>query len=271
MLPAPRLDFNERSRVRRRIPARFVPGHPLAGREVSGPAAARADLFADRVWALTPSAATDPERTAQVARAGREPGCRRRADHARGARPGGRAHLAHARRSCPPWSRPGSTASATAEVRLSGQGLRDVTRLAGSDPDLWTEILTSNAEPVSAALDGLIERLAVGPRRAARRGWRTGVGARGAERRRAGRRQGPRQARDRAGAPTPWSRSSSRTARASWAPVRLRGAGPGSTWRTCGSTTPRADRPVWSSSRCGRGVAALLADGLREDGFEVRD
>jgi prephenate dehydrogenase len=49
----------------------------------------------------------------------------------------------------------------TAEVRLSGQGLRDMTRLAGSDPDLWTEILTSNAVPVSAAIDGLIERLVV--------------------------------------------------------------------------------------------------------------
>src|SRR4029079_10131689 len=47
-----------------------------------------------------------------------------------------------------------------AEVRLSGQGLRDMTRLAGSDPDLWTGILASNAGPVSAALAALIERLA---------------------------------------------------------------------------------------------------------------
>jgi prephenate dehydrogenase len=45
------------------------------------------------------------------------------------------------------------------DVRLSGQGLRDVTRLAASDPDLWTEILASNATPVSDALDGLIDRL----------------------------------------------------------------------------------------------------------------
>jgi prephenate dehydrogenase len=47
-----------------------------------------------------------------------------------------------------------------ADVRLSGQGLRDVTRLAASDPDLWTEILTSNAVPVSEALDSLIGALA---------------------------------------------------------------------------------------------------------------
>ncbi len=47
----------------------------------------------------------------------------------------------------------------TADVRLSGQGLRDMTRLAASDPDLWTEILESNAGPVASALDGLIARL----------------------------------------------------------------------------------------------------------------
>src|SRR6202023_1755201 len=33
---------------------RYVPGHPLAGREKHGPAAARADLFLGRAWALCP-------------------------------------------------------------------------------------------------------------------------------------------------------------------------------------------------------------------------
>jgi prephenate dehydrogenase len=45
------------------------------------------------------------------------------------------------------------------EVGLSGQGLRDVTRLAESDADLWTEILTSNAGPVADALAGVVARL----------------------------------------------------------------------------------------------------------------
>ena len=34
----------------------YVPGHPLAGREKHGPAAARADLFLGRTWALCPAA-----------------------------------------------------------------------------------------------------------------------------------------------------------------------------------------------------------------------
>jgi len=48
------------------IRARYVPGHPMAGREVSGPAAAREDLFQDRVWALTPTAVTDPARLQEL-------------------------------------------------------------------------------------------------------------------------------------------------------------------------------------------------------------
>ena len=40
-------------------------------------------------------------------------------------------------------------------VVISGQGLRDVTRVAGSDPALWTEILQANARPVADVLDAL--------------------------------------------------------------------------------------------------------------------
>ncbi len=139
---------------------RFVPGHPLAGREVSGPAAARADLFADRVWALTPSADTDPQRTAQVAGLIESLGAvvvtTTPEEHDRAV-----ALTSHTPQVVSSLVAAGLDSLGTAEVRLSGQGLRDMTRLAASDPDLWTEILTSNAEPVSAAIDGLIERLAV--------------------------------------------------------------------------------------------------------------
>ena len=45
------------------------------------------------------------------------------------------------------------------EVMVSGQGLRDVTRIAASDPELWTEILAANADQVLDVLDGLDEDL----------------------------------------------------------------------------------------------------------------
>lgn len=137
---------------------RFVPGHPLAGREVSGPAAARADLFVDRVWALTPTAATDPARTAAVAALveslGAVPLVTTPDDHDRAV-----ALTSHTPQVVASSVAAGLLELGETEVRLSGQGLRDVTRLAASDPALWSEILTSNAGPVADALDGLIERL----------------------------------------------------------------------------------------------------------------
>jgi prephenate dehydrogenase len=45
------------------------------------------------------------------------------------------------------------------QVRVSGQGLRDMTRLAGSDPALWSQILSANAGPVRAALEDFTGRL----------------------------------------------------------------------------------------------------------------
>jgi prephenate dehydrogenase len=130
----------------------------MAGREVSGPAAARADLFADRVWALTPSPATDPVRTAAVIALVESLGAvsvvTTPEEHDR----------AVALTSHTPQVVASTVAAGLAElgetgVRLSGQGLRDVTRLAASDPLLWSDILTSNADPVADALDALIVRL----------------------------------------------------------------------------------------------------------------
>jgi prephenate dehydrogenase len=46
-----------------------------------------------------------------------------------------------------------------AAVTLAGQGLRDVTRIAASDPALWAQILAANAGPVAAVLADLRDDL----------------------------------------------------------------------------------------------------------------
>ena len=46
--------------------ATYLPGHPLSGRERSGPAAARADLFVGRPWVLCPQPANDQNLIFQV-------------------------------------------------------------------------------------------------------------------------------------------------------------------------------------------------------------
>jgi prephenate dehydrogenase len=132
---------------------RYVPGHPLAGRERSGPAAARADLFLGRTWALCPAPETSPAALATVrdlaAACGAEPVVTDAATHDRWV-----ALISHA---------PHVVAAALAAqlaaptvpaeaLQLAGQGLRDSTRIAVGDTALWRQILTGNAAPVAEVL-----------------------------------------------------------------------------------------------------------------------
>ncbi len=133
--------------------SRYVPGHPLAGRERSGPAAARADLFLGRAWALCPAAETSGEAMGKVAALVRACGAELvvtdAETHDRWV-----ALVSHA---------PHVVAAALAArlapdsvpaeaLSLAGQGLRDATRIAVGDVALWTQILTGNAASVTAVL-----------------------------------------------------------------------------------------------------------------------
>jgi prephenate dehydrogenase len=133
---------------------RYVPGHPLAGREKHGPAAARADLFLGRTWALCPAPETSPEAAAAVTElvraCGAVPVRTDAASHDRWV-----ALISHA---------PHLVAAAMAArletapadaLELAGQGLRDVTRIAAGDTGLWTQILAANAGPVAEVLAGV--------------------------------------------------------------------------------------------------------------------
>jgi prephenate dehydrogenase len=137
----------------------YVPGHPMAGREKSGPAAARADLFLGRTWALCPApetsqAATDTV-TALVRECGAVPLHAEAAAHDRWV-----ALVSHA---------PHLVAAAMAArlepapataLDLAGQGLRDVTRIAAGDSGLWTQIVSANAVPVAEVLAAVAADLA---------------------------------------------------------------------------------------------------------------
>jgi prephenate dehydrogenase len=132
---------------------RYVPGHPLAGRERSGPAAARADLFLGRTWALCPAGETAEAAVATVTAlaeaCGAEPVVTDAVTHDRWV-----ALISHA---------PHVVAAALAAqlapasvppeaLQLAGPGLRDATRIAVGDTGLWRQILTGNAAPVAEVL-----------------------------------------------------------------------------------------------------------------------
>jgi prephenate dehydrogenase len=137
----------------------YVPGHPLAGREKHGPAAARADLFLGRTWALCPepetSEAAIKQATSLVGECGAVPMRTEAAEHDRWV-----ALISHAPHLVAAAMAARLEAAPQQALDLAGQGLRDVTRIAAGDIGLWTQILTANAAPVAEVLAAVAADLA---------------------------------------------------------------------------------------------------------------
>lgn len=136
----------------------FVGGHPMAGKETRGPENADPDLFIDRTYFLTPlkKTANYDEFVTWVERIGSKPVEVDPDTHDRMVSL--TSHLAQL----------ASTALAvTVDAELgpeqarigSGSGLRDMTRLALSDWEIWSDIVTTNTEQIDNALRCYIERL----------------------------------------------------------------------------------------------------------------
>lgn len=132
-------------------PTSYVGGHPLAGRERSGPGAARIDLFSGRPWVLTPSAVSSAEAVAAalavVELCDATPVVMDAATHDRAV-----ALVSHAPQVVSSLVAARLVGADPVATGLAGQGIRDVTRIAASDPALWVEILSGNAGAVADVL-----------------------------------------------------------------------------------------------------------------------
>ena len=142
--------------ARRRGLTRFVGGHPMAGREASGFAASKPDLFHGRRWILTPDAHTAPAALraarAVVRAVGARPVVMTPAEHDRAV-----AYLSHVPQVVA-WALFEAAKSdrvAAAHMDVAGPAFRDMTRLARSPRRMWREILGENRREVSAALRAL--------------------------------------------------------------------------------------------------------------------
>jgi prephenate dehydrogenase len=128
-------------------PSGYVGGHPMAGRERSGPLAARADLFRGRPWALTPSpltSGTAMDRALElVDLCGGVPVVTQSRAHDEAVAL--TSHVPHLVASLMAARLRGTPDGMR---RFAGQGLRDVTRIARGDSRLWSDILQSNADAV---------------------------------------------------------------------------------------------------------------------------
>lgn len=131
--------------------ARYLGSHPMAGRERGGPISARADLFLGRPWVICPHEQSTAEHSRLLEDLaldlGAVPITMGPEEHDASV-----ALVSHtpqivssllARRLQP---------ASDSAVALTGQGLRDTTRIAASDPALWVQILAANGPAISSVL-----------------------------------------------------------------------------------------------------------------------
>lgn len=138
------------------VPERYVPCHPIAGRERSGPGAADEDLFADRVVIVTPQSETSAAALEQVVFWWRSLGARTQimgaAEHDQVyALTSHLPHLlafAYLQRIAPE------------HLQHAGAGFRDFSRIGGSDPAMWTAIFELNRCALLPAMDAFAEDFA---------------------------------------------------------------------------------------------------------------
>jgi prephenate dehydrogenase len=142
--------------------ARFVGGHPMGGSERSGPESASPALLDGAVWVLTPTEAADAgaiERvSAWISRVGARPIAMDAERHDRLV--AFVSHLPQVASTALMDVAAGEEAGEPDILLLAAGGFRDLTRLAASNPHLWSEILLANREQVAAAIDRYAARLA---------------------------------------------------------------------------------------------------------------
>jgi prephenate dehydrogenase len=142
-----------------KLPMRqFVGTHPMAGREVGGAESARADLFLSRSWIITPDSQTDPEAISKVKSLIQLLGatCVELDAASHDAAVARVSHLPQIAATLLAGSLHGV---APEWLDLAGAGLRDTTRIAASDENLWKEIINSNSKEIKGLLTTLHKEL----------------------------------------------------------------------------------------------------------------
>ncbi len=140
---------------------RFIGGHPLAGAETSGVEHARAELFEGARWYLTPTTYSGGLLYDRLQRSLAELGARPQAiDAATHDRLMATvSHLPHVIANVLVNQAASELSEDAERLPEAGPSLRDSTRVAGSNPRIWVDILASNREAVAAAIDATVKRL----------------------------------------------------------------------------------------------------------------
>jgi len=139
----------------------FVGGHPMAGSESEGIEAARPDLFHDAWWVLTPGERVDPAAYRRLHRLLTAMGARVMAleAHQHDDLMAVISHIPQLAATALMNQADAKSSEHGGLLSLAAGGFKDVTRIAGSNPDLWVEICLENAEAISNQLEDFIKSL----------------------------------------------------------------------------------------------------------------
>lgn len=135
---------------------RYVGSHPMAGRERSGTAFAREDLFESRPWVIVPNQETDPGAVLAMRTLALDVGSLPLQLDAE-THDQSVALVSHVPQLVSSLLAAQLAKALPESLGLSGQGLRDTTRIASSDPALWAAIIAGNAEHVAKVLRGFAD------------------------------------------------------------------------------------------------------------------
>ncbi|MGN6189406.1 MAG: prephenate dehydrogenase/arogenate dehydrogenase family protein [Conexibacter sp.] len=141
---------------------RFVGGHPLAGAETAGVEHARADLFVDATWYLTPTPGATGvlfERLHRVVRdLGARPATIDAATH--DTMLAAVSHLPHVLANVLVAQAASALGDETERLPATGPSFRDATRVAGANSAIWTDIYLANRDALVERIDDVARRLA---------------------------------------------------------------------------------------------------------------
>jgi len=140
--------------------AQFVPGHPIAGRELNGPDAAIADLYVGKKVVLAPLTENTPQDVARVADAWRQCGAiiHQLTPEKHDCVFAAVSHLPHLLA----YALVDDIANkphADLLFQYAASGFRDFTRIAGSSPEMWRDISLANQTALLHELDSYLVQL----------------------------------------------------------------------------------------------------------------
>ena len=134
--------------------ARYVGSHPMAGREQAGALAGRSDIFVGRPWVIAANKTSSKPAIDAVEALALDLGASlihlSPVEHDRAV-----ALVSHAPQLVSSLLAARLAEAAGSDIALSGQGLRDTTRIAASDPKLWLQILAANSSQIAEVVSAL--------------------------------------------------------------------------------------------------------------------